>query len=136
MNLTLTRTHHLQDSTLGVLTIESTSDHRTLFCCATLEPPVVAKGPIPSGTYMIKWQWSNRYQRQMPFLQNVPGFTGIMIHTGNTHCDTRGCILVGMSSCIHDNQGRLLSSVSAFRELELNIRKMSAPVYITIIDKA
>ncbi len=32
----------------------------------------------------------------MPFLENVPHFSGIMLHTGNTaEKHSRGCILVG-----------------------------------------
>jgi hypothetical protein len=52
---------------------------------------------IPVGTYRCIFSMSQRFQKLMPELLNVPGRTGIRIHAGNTTADTEGCPLVGMS---------------------------------------
>ncbi|MDR2594557.1 MAG: DUF5675 family protein [Fibromonadaceae bacterium] len=50
---------------------------------------------IPYGAYKVRKTYSNRFQKEMWELQNVPGFAGIRIHAGNTHKDTEGCLLFG-----------------------------------------
>jgi hypothetical protein len=51
---------------------------------------------IPTGTYMVAYTFSNRFQKYLPLLIAVPGFDGIRIHRGNTDEDTEGCILLGI----------------------------------------
>jgi len=60
---------------------------------------------IPAGKYRIKMQFSPTFQRMMPYLQEVPGFTYIMLHPGQTTDSTKGCILVGENT----QQGRLVN---------------------------
>jgi hypothetical protein len=50
---------------------------------------------IPRGRYRLLTSFSNRFQRVLPIVLDVPGFEGIRLHGGNTAEDTHGCILVG-----------------------------------------
>lgn len=50
---------------------------------------------IPYGNYRVIKTFSNRFQKHLPLLLDVPGFTGIRIHSGNTDKDTEGCLCIG-----------------------------------------
>jgi len=72
------------------------------YVCQTLEDPVRPAGvkllgdtAIGSGTYRVTITRSQRFERLLPLLHNVPEFSGVRIHPGNTTRDTAGCILVG-----------------------------------------
>ena len=69
--------------------------------CWTLEDEVrdglkiPGQTAIPAGRYRVKMTQSVRFNRMLPEVCDVPGFTYIRIHAGNTAADTAGCILVG-----------------------------------------
>ena len=56
---------------------------------------VDAKTAIPEGSYEVQTSFSNRFQKTMPILLNVPAFEGVRIHVGNYAKDTEGCLLLG-----------------------------------------
>jgi hypothetical protein len=73
-----------------------------LFKCFTLEDEcrdvkIQHETAIPAGTYKLRITHSARFNKPLPILLDVPNFTGIRIHAGNTCNDTSGCILVGLS---------------------------------------
>ena len=59
------------------------------------EEKTLGKTAIPEGTYKVEMRYSTKFKTQMPFVQNVPHFDGIMLHVGNSVRDSRGCILIG-----------------------------------------
>jgi hypothetical protein len=92
------------------------------------EEKVYAQTAIPSGTYTVILNWSNRFQRIMPLLLNVPGFEGIRIHNGTTSANTAGCILVGKNSIV----GQLTDSHDIFFRLFDILNNAADPIKITI----
>lgn len=94
MKLRLERAPSQHGATIGELTVDGA------FECYTVEDvvrPVKIKGEtaIPAGTYNVVITPSQRFKRDLPLLENVPGFDGIRIHPGNSSADTEGCILPG-----------------------------------------
>lgn len=61
---------------------------------------------IPMGIYKVIVDFSKHFQKQLPHILDVPGFTGVRIHPGNTDLDTEGCILVGLESSGGDFIGK------------------------------
>jgi hypothetical protein len=105
MKLQVIRTQFGTDATNGLLFIDG------IFECYTLEDQyqavkVMHETCIPEGTYNIKFRktggfhakYTERYKNAhhgMLHIQDVPNFTYILIHTGNTDEHTSGCLIVG-----------------------------------------
>jgi len=110
--------------------------------CFTLEDVVRKNGAkiptfsaISDGLFEITICFSNRFQRSMPLLLNVPNFSGIRMHGGNKPTDTDGCILLGKnlflnvdgSYVIQETQEKLVTAyINRFIKTE--------KVYINIIN--
>ena len=104
MIITVQRLFFTETETVGRLFIDGQPE------CWTLEDTkrlVKIKGitRIPSGSYKVRvrnfGRIHDKYKNQFDFHQgtlellNVPEFSDILIHIGNTHKDTEGCLLLG-----------------------------------------
>lgn len=56
---------------------------------------VYGKTAIPRGRYKVELTYSPHFSRVTPELVDVPYFSNIRIHGGNTSEDTLGCPLLG-----------------------------------------
>lgn len=95
MKLTLVRKWFEPTCTIGCLNIDEHAE------CYVLEDPerdikIPGETCIPLGTYIIVIDYSERFKRRLPHLLDVPNFTGIRIHPGNSSVDTSGCLLPGL----------------------------------------
>lgn len=98
MKINVKRTFKGQEYTIGKLYIDG---H---YLCDTLEDTVrpagikiAGKTAIPAGTYKVKKTMSPRFKKVLPEILNVPGFSGVRIHSGNSADSTEGCVLLGLN---------------------------------------
>lgn len=129
MELNVKRTDLSENCTIGELSVDGQ------FECYTLEDmvrPVKIKGvtAISAGRYEVIINYSQRFNRQLPLLLNVPDFEGVRIHPGNTAADTEGCILVGQTK----SAGFVGQSRLAFEQLfsKLQAASVTGKIFIEI----
>lgn len=122
MNILVERFDSGSHDTLGRLHIDGK------FYCYTLEDEaraVKVKGDtrIPSGTYDVIFYDSPSHGKKSLMIKDVPGFSYILIHPGNTEDDTMGCLLPGKrigtvySKKDQINKRGVLDSKQAFKEI-------------------
>ncbi len=81
---------------------------------------------IPAGKYKIKLKTDSskngkylklfgKMHKGMLWLQDVPGFLGILIHIGNTEKDSEGCILVGTEK--YESDAKIGNSTAAYQSI-------------------
>ena len=138
MSITLIRKYKLPTYTIGKLYIDGE------YFCDTLEDKdrgltddmtvseiskikIKKKTAIPTGTYKVTITYSNRFKKNMPLINDVKGFEGIRIHSGNTDKDTEGCILVGFNKI----KGNVINSRDTYNKL-FSILSKSNNITITI----
>jgi Family of unknown function (DUF5675) len=104
MEVTLQRLKHNETATIGEMLIDGKFE-----CYIVEDEPrkIKVKGEtrIPAGRYKLSLQtWGRhheRYKAAFDFhkgtiaLNDVPGFSGILFHVGNTERDTMGCLCPG-----------------------------------------
>jgi hypothetical protein len=110
MKLTLVRIGEYQDATFGALSIDGRPYFTTLEDKWRNNEKMVSC--IPKGKYKIAAHRSPKFGECYQVL-NVPNRSHILIHAGNTHVDTHGCILLGLTFSTEGDQAKILSSRAA-----------------------
>jgi len=139
-----------RDSSIGVMFLDGR------FECFTCEDEhrdvkVRAETRIPGGIrFEIKLRaeggmhekYKARYgewHQGMLWLQGVPNFEFVYLHTGNDDDDSEGCPLVGMSAYVNpDGGGTIAGSNVAYAKLYQKVRdalKRGERAFITMVDR-
>lgn len=96
---------------------------------------VYGKTAIPYGRYPVLVTWSNRFQRMLTGIFNVPDFEGIRIHNGTSELSSAGCIIVSYKD--DDKNHKLINDKTAMNDLCAWVKLVQdkEKVWITIVDK-
>lgn len=98
------------------------------------EKKVYEETAIPCGTYHVTFEKSTvgiqKYSKNnlVPLLHNVPSFSSVRIHSGNTTKHTAGCLLFGQNTV----KGGITNSIKTC--LEFYDLMNYEPFDITIVD--
>ena len=143
VNLTLERKYFRETYTIGRLSLngEYFSDTledktRDLNHDGDLDDPgeekVYGETAIPYGRYKITVVKSPKFKRMLPYIHNVWGFEGILIHRGRYPIHTSGCVLVGKNKI----KGGLVDSAIYEERLTailLRAQENKEEIYINIV---
>lgn len=126
MIITVNRFVNDGESTLSTVAVDNK------FECFILEDEprkvkIFGETRIPAGHYEVTAKtWGGfhqRYLRRFSFhqgvlwIRDIPGFQHILIHCGNDHEDTEGCLLPGMVANAQSGKMRVGYSVVAYSRL-------------------
>lgn len=106
---------------------------------------VYGETAIPSGTYTVSMNKpSPKYQQKaktdifykfccdnMPRIENVPGYDGILIHPGIDESSSLGCLIVGENNIV----GKVTNSRTTFKkiwQILFDAYKHGEPIKLTI----
>lgn len=67
-----------------------------------------------NGNYYDRYP---KMHRGMIEIKDIPGFSYVYIHIGNTHKETAGCLLVGTQYVFEQGDYRLEQSITAYKKL-------------------
>jgi hypothetical protein len=99
MNLKLIRTDFTDKSTIGELyAIDDKGTEEFLSFILedkVREEKIKNETAIPYGQYKVVITHSPRFRRNLPLLLDVPNYSGVRIHPGNSASNTEGCLLPG-----------------------------------------
>ncbi|MCY1059483.1 DUF5675 family protein [Nannocystis sp. SCPEA4] len=128
MELKLVRSVFTSESTIGKLYVDGKYQCHTLEDMVREGPKVMHKTAIPAGRYRVRIGYSPRFKKKMPRVEDVPGFSGILIHVGNDAGDSSGCILVGQTASRNFIGGSRLAFNALFKKLEA----AAGPIWLSI----
>lgn len=127
--LNVVRNEFSDNTTLGELYVNGK------FFCYTIEDTLRSKGlKIPKvtcicdGIYNVVLSMSNRFKRMLPLVQDVPQFTGIRFHGGNTAKDSEGCIILGYNKI---SKERIYDS-TAVKDLVVLLSQEKRPIKLVV----
>ncbi|WP_417552529.1 DUF5675 family protein [Marinomonas fungiae] len=119
--LRLDRQESSANATRGVLTISGKSG--SWYVLEPGGPDSMEEGSdqrIPVGSYHVKPYSSPKYPDVFE-LQSVPGRTYILIHPGNFHRNTEGCLMPGKVKMMDGADLAVGSSRTAFNEIKRHL---------------
>ena len=127
MKTKIIRVAEAKNSTLSHLYIDG------IFQCFLLEDKIrevkiLKKTAIPEGVFRLRlntWGGMNKmyFQKYGPIhkgmieIADLPTFSAVYIHVGNTIVETAGCPLVGLSYIKKDGEYQVLQSADAYRQV-------------------
>lgn len=121
MEITVFRVRFHETRTVGQLYVDG------VFLCFTLEDKtrevkIPNETAIPEGRYRVVLETSKRFGPDTITLRDVPGFTSIRIHSGNTEDHTEGCLILGYR-LNDDGTIKFGTTRPALRDLKEKIKK-------------
>ena len=129
--ITIFRLKQNEFQTTGILWV------KPFFFCRTLELPWKNNqrnvSCIPPGVYPAQKYLSISKDQWVVQIKNVPGRSGIQIHSGNTYRDIKGCIIVGIGEKDIDNDG-IIDVIKSKKTMGKLLKKLPDEFTIKILD--